>query len=148
MNAVWYKKTFELPSTWKQGKTLLHIGACDYETEVWVNGTLAGTHIGGYTPFSLDITKHLEAMNAIVICAKDDVRSANQPAGKQSAQYASHGCMYTRTTGIWQTVWLEHVPVALYQTGKVYSGYRYGDIIYRSRMRMFRRNDAFRRIFL
>ncbi len=112
MNAVWYKKTFELPSTWKQGKTLLHIGACDYETEVWVNGTLAGTHIGGYTPFSLDITKYLEAMNAIVICAKDDVRSANQPAGKQSAQYASHGCMYTRTTGIWQTVWLEHVPVA------------------------------------
>ncbi len=112
MNSVWYKKTFELPEAWRQGKTILHIGACDYETEIWINGKSAGTHIGGYTPISVDITEYLDTLNAVVICAKDDVRSASQPAGKQSAQYASYGCMYTRTTGIWQTVWLEHVPDA------------------------------------
>lgn len=108
--AVWYKRSFELPAAWANSTVLLHFGAVDYETEVWVNDQAVGTHRGGYTPFSLDITAALQAgSNTITVYAQDDVRSGRQPAGKQSGRYESYGCMYTRTTGIWQTVWLESV---------------------------------------
>lgn len=94
------------------GKTLLHFGAVDYESIVWVNGTQAGTHKGGYTSFALDITENVhDGENEIIVCAKDDNRSGKQPRGKQSENFHSQGCDYTRTTGIWQTVWLEFVPV-------------------------------------
>jgi beta-galactosidase/beta-glucuronidase len=89
----------------------LHFGAVDYETTVWVNGKSAGKHIGGYSSFSFDITALLkEGVNVLFVCAYDDARSGKQPRGKQSGSYYSKGCEYTRTTGIWQTVWLEHVP--------------------------------------
>ena len=111
LNAVWYKKEFVLPDSWKTGKVLLHFEAVDYFSRVWVNGTDVGTHKGGYTPFSFDITGNLKNdNNTIVLYAQDDIRSGKQPAGKQSVLYESKGCHYTRTTGIWQTVWLEHVP--------------------------------------
>ncbi|RXZ79228.1 beta-galactosidase [Paenibacillaceae bacterium] len=111
MDAVWYKRTFELPSEWAGQRVLLHFGAVDYKTEVWVNEQLVGTHRGGYTSFSFDITNALQTgLNTITVYAEDDVRSGKQPRGKQSGQYNSHGCEYTRTTGIWQTVWLEAVP--------------------------------------
>lgn len=111
MPAVWYKRNFDIPNAWKNGRVLLHFGAVDYYTEVWVNGKSIGTHKGGYTPFVFDITEHLkEASNKISVYAEDDVRTRLQPGGKQSAAYASQACDYTRTTGIWQTVWLEHVP--------------------------------------
>ena len=115
MNAVWYKKVVELPWKASDGRTILNIGACDYTTTVWVNGTQVGfPHIGGYVAFSYDITSALaDGNNTIVICAEDDIRSGNQPRGKQSALYYSHACDYTRTTGIWQTVWLEHVPYSI-----------------------------------
>lgn len=72
---------------------------------------LAGRHVGGYTPFSFDVTALLRAgENTVTVYARDDVRSGAQPAGKQSVSLASAGCYYTRTTGIWQTVWLEFVP--------------------------------------
>ena len=122
--AVWYRKTLTLPEGWnaKAGKRiLLHIGACDYYTKVWVNGTYLGDHIGGYVEFPFDITHALrEGENTITIGVKDDVRSGNQPAGKQSHQYHSFGCFYTRTTGIWQTVWLECVPVDYIASTKYY----------------------------
>ncbi len=111
MDAVWYKRKFELPENWGNKKVLLHFGAVDYETEVWINGKSVGTHQGGYTPFSFDITDYLQSgENQITVCAEDDVRSGLQPSGKQSMRYESHGCFYTRITGIWQTVWLECVP--------------------------------------
>lgn len=111
MAAVWYKREFTLPENWTAGRTLLHFGAVDYMAEVWVNGISAGTHRGGYTPFCFDITAHLAAgRNVITVYAEDDVRSGRQPRGKQSERFHSHGCDYTRTTGIWQTVWLEQVP--------------------------------------
>lgn len=112
MDAVWYRKDFQLPEGWQEGRVLLHFGAVDYNTEVWVNGSSVGTHTGGYISFSFDITKYLrDGLNTIAVCAEDDVRSGNQPSGKQSPDYDSSGCMYTRTTGIWQTVWLETVPM-------------------------------------
>ncbi|MGE7823582.1 glycoside hydrolase family 2 protein [Paenibacillus sp. NPDC093718] len=110
MAAVWYKRDFTVPEEWK-GSILLHFGAVDYETEVWINGVSVGSHRGGYTPFSFDITSHvIPGKNVITVCAEDDVRSGRQPRGKQSGRFHSHGCDYTRTTGIWQTVWLEQVP--------------------------------------
>lgn len=113
MAAVWYKRDFSVPKTWTNDRILLHFGAVDYETEVWVNGVSVGTHRGGYSPFSFDITSNVQTgVNTIIVYAEDDVRSGLQPRGKQSGRFYSNGCDYTRTTGIWQTVWLEHVPKA------------------------------------
>jgi beta-galactosidase/beta-glucuronidase len=111
MRTVWYRKEFEVPGDWRIGRILLHFGAVDYETTVWVNGKSAGRHIGGYSSFSFDITALLkDGVNVVTLCADDDTRSGKQPKGKQCGGYYSVGCEYTRTTGIWQTVWLEHVP--------------------------------------
>ena len=115
ISCVWYKRNLTLPADWtKPGrKTLLHIGACDYATQVWVNGQSVGTHTGGYISFSFDITAALKpGENQITICATDTLRTQEQPSGKQSPAFHSFGCFYTRTTGIWQTVWLENVPEA------------------------------------
>ena len=112
---VWYRKEVEISEDWlKDGRhVLLHIGACDYKTDVYVNGTFIGTHRGGYISFSFDITAQLKVgKNVITISAEDYLRSETQPAGKQSAKYDSYGCFYTRTTGIWQTVWLENTAAA------------------------------------
>lgn len=110
MNCVWYRREFSIPEAWKGKRILVNFGAVDYHATVYINGEYAGEHKGGYTPFSFDITKLLrESGNYITICAEDNLRSFNQPGGKQSTQLASHGCFYTRTTGIWQTVWLECV---------------------------------------
>ncbi len=111
MPAVWYRRTFSIPDKWNGKRILFHIGACDFFTRVYINGILAGQHTGGYTPIDLDITDKLKAgENTVTIEAQDDVRSGVQPGGKQCPAFASHGCSYTRTTGIWQTVWLEAVP--------------------------------------
>lgn len=110
MPAVWYRKTFTLPQDWAGKRIVLHFGAVDYEAEVWVNGVSAGTHRGGYSSFQFDITKLVrEGENVITVYAEDDVRTGLQPGGKQSGKYHSYNCYYTRTTGIWQTVWLECV---------------------------------------
>lgn len=111
MDAVWYHKTVELTEVEVKGRVLLHFGAVDYAARVWINGTEVGRHKGGYTSFTFDITAYVQAgANDIAVYAEDDLRSGKQPHGKQSGLYYSHGCEYTRTTGIWQTVWLEFVP--------------------------------------
>ncbi|TCN01128.1 glycosyl hydrolase family 2 [Paenibacillus sp. BK033] len=112
MAAVWYKREITLPDEWANGgRILLHFGAVDYEAEVWVNGTAVGRHRGGYSSFSFDVTFAVSAgSNVITVYAVDDQRSGRQPRGKQCGGYFSSGCDYTRTTGIWQTVWLERVP--------------------------------------
>ena len=111
--ACWYRRTFYLRQEEHTGRILLHFGAVDCTAYVYVNGKEAGQHRGGYTSFSLDITE-LAVIGENVLCvyAEDDVRSGLQTSGKQSADFSSHGCFYTRTTGIWQTVWLEFVPNA------------------------------------
>ncbi len=111
MPAVWYRRKFDLPKEAKTGRTLLHFGAVDYDSEVWVNGVSVGRHRGGYTSFTYDITDALaDGENIITVCAEDDSRGQLNPSGKQCFVYNSIGCHYTRTTGIWQTVWIECVP--------------------------------------
>ena len=118
---VWYRRKFTVPEEWKQGKrVLLHIGACDWKTRVWINGNLCGEHIGGSAPIICDITPYLASENTIVVHAFDDVRSGLQAGGKQSPKLESFGCVYTRTTGIWQTVWLEAVGRTYISSFKVY----------------------------
>jgi len=110
MPCVWYRRSFAVSEAWRGRRVLLHFGAADYEATVWVNGRLAGRHRGGYTPFSFDVTDLLQAGgNQVAVRVEDDTRDPLQPTGKQSMRYESYGCRYTRTTGIWQTVWLEPV---------------------------------------
>lgn len=121
INGVAYRKNFELSQEELSGRVLLHFGAVDYEASVYINGTLVGSHKGGYTSFCFDITKHVApGPNTLFVAVKDDVRSGLQPKGKQAHLYASSGCDYTRTTGIWQTVWLEFVPERHIQSAKYY----------------------------
>lgn len=109
--AVWYRRTIELSASCLTGHTILHFGAVDYHAVVWINGQQTGEHYGGYASFSLDVTELLHpGENEIIVYAEDDIRSGLQPSGKQSVSYCSQGCAYTRTTGIWQTVWMEFLP--------------------------------------
>ena len=111
MPSVWYRRSFKIPENWSNKHVWLHFGAVDYEATVWLNGRLVGGHRGGYTPFAFDITDFLQkGENELVLRVFDDTRSPTQPTGKQSTRFDSYGCLYTRTTGIWQTVWLEAVP--------------------------------------
>ncbi len=120
MPSVWYAKNVNVTKEQLDGRVVLHFGACDYETIVYVNGQVAGKHIGGFTSFSFDITYLLkEGENRIVVNALDNLRGDLQPAGKQSKTYYSKGCDYSRTTGIWQTVWLEYLPKNYIQKVKV-----------------------------
>ncbi|MCC6366137.1 MAG: glycoside hydrolase family 2 [Bryobacterales bacterium] len=105
---VWYRRSVTLPAGWKDKRVLLHFGAVDYRAMVWVNGRLAGGHVGGTTPIRLDITRHLKAgANVITVRAEDSPTDRFQPRGKQYWEPKSRGIFYTRTTGIWQSVWLE-----------------------------------------
>jgi beta-galactosidase/beta-glucuronidase len=107
---VWYRRTFQKRADWKSPRVRLHIGACDWKTTVWINGQRVGEHTGGSAPFCFDVTEQCKpGSNTIVIHAFDDTRSGLQATGKQAHTQRSEGCVYTRTTGIWQTVWLEGV---------------------------------------
>ena len=111
---VWYRRMCEIPESWDliKGRVLVHFGAVDYEAKVWVNDRAVGTHRGGYSSFRFDITDALAGSRRfrLTVRAEDDTRSPAQASGKQSPRLKSFGCHYTRTTGIWQTVWLEYVP--------------------------------------
>lgn len=121
MYCVWYRKGITIPADWEQGRTFLHFGAVDYFTYVYINGKEVGTHKGGYTSFSFDITDYLQkGENVITVCAEDIMRKGLQTEGKQCGAFHSQGCHYTRTTGIWQTVWLENRPAAYIDWVKYY----------------------------
>jgi beta-galactosidase/beta-glucuronidase len=107
---IWYRRSVDLPSSWKGKRVLLHFGAVDYRAMVWVNGQLAGQHEGGSVPFRFDITDLLAAgSNSITVRAEDPPTDRFIPRGKQYWQPKPQGIFYTRTSGIWQTVWLEAV---------------------------------------
>ena len=112
LNAVWYRRDVSIPKGWKGNRILLHFQASDYDTFVWANGTEVGRHRGGMTPFTCDLTDVAVPGEKVtlVVRARDNARES-MPSGKQSWVFANSGCHYTRTTGIWQTVWLEPVPL-------------------------------------
>jgi beta-galactosidase/beta-glucuronidase len=111
MNAVWYRRTVEIPGEWRGRHVLLHFQAVDQDATVWVDGVEVGRHRGGFTPFTCDLHGYCQPGRAsvIIVRARDHARSP-QARGKQAREYANNGCVYTRTTGIWQTVWMEPVP--------------------------------------
>ncbi len=122
MYSVWYRRDITVPADWAGKNVILHIDACDFKTTVYVNGKQVGVHTGGYISFAFDITKYLSAdNNYITIHAEDNIGCGKQFSGKQSINFASAGCHYTRTTGIWQTVWLEAVEKAHVKAYKVYA---------------------------
>lgn len=108
---VWYRKTFKLPERMKAKRVILHFGAVDYACDLWVNGTYIREHKGGQTNFSADITEAVAADDENVIELKvfDDYEDMEMPRGKQFWEQESRGIFYTRTTGIWQSVWIEAV---------------------------------------
>ena len=107
---VWYRKTFTLPKEMLGKRVLLHFGAVDYICDVWVNGTHVCSHTGGQVSFEADITDALQAgENTIQVKVWDDYLDFTMPRGKQYWELESKGMYYSRTTGIWQTVWLEAV---------------------------------------
>jgi beta-galactosidase/beta-glucuronidase len=117
--ACWYQRDFELTSAAGldagenvDGRVLLHFGAVDYVARVWVNDTLVGHHEGGHTPFQFDITNALsrDRRQSVTVYAHDDPHDLQKPRGKQDWRLEPHSIWYPRTTGIWQTVWIECVP--------------------------------------
>ena len=120
MNAVWYRRSVTLPEGFRGKRVLLHFQAVDYDATVWVNGHEVARHRGGFTPFTCDLAGLTEPGKpvSIVVRARDPHRGP-QPRGKQSSEYGNAGCLYTRTTGIWQTVWLEPVPDCYLQRPRI-----------------------------
>ncbi len=118
-NKLWYRRTFEVPTDWAGEKVLLHFGAVDWETMVWVNGKEVGTHRGGYDPFTFDVTAALNkaGKQEVVVGVWDPTTRGQQPLGKQHDR--PDGIWYTPATGIWQTVWLEPVPKAYIRSLKI-----------------------------
>ncbi len=119
--AVWYRKTVKLPESWQGKRVLFHVGACDFKTVLFANEKRVGEHVGGFASFTFDITSYIEDGEVtLTLYVTDNVRSGNQAAGKQSPRSYSWSCFYTRTTGIWQTVWLEAVEKQYLRGAKYY----------------------------
>lgn len=110
--ALWYNRTFTVPASWKGKDVMLNFDAVDWACDVWVNDMKVGSHKGGYTPFSLNVTPALKAKgeNKLTVRVTDPTDAGYQPRGKQVNN--PHGIWYTPVTGIWQTVWLEPVSPA------------------------------------
>lgn len=108
-NELWYERTFTVPSKWKDSRIILHFGAVDWKADVWVDGAAVGTHTGGYTPFSFDITEALtgKGLHTLSVRVWDPSDAGYQPRGKQVRR--PNGIWYTSVSGIWQTVWMEPV---------------------------------------
>lgn len=104
-----YRRNFTLPADWRGKQVLLHFGAVDWQADVWVNEVKIGSHTGGFTPFSFDITPALKAKgeNRLLVKVWDPTDRGTQPRGKQVSRPG--GIWYTPVTGIWQTVWMEPV---------------------------------------
>ncbi len=111
--ALWYHRTLSIPQTWQGQRILLHFGGVDYRSQVFIDGEFVAEHYGGAASFTVDITRQVKAggQHHLVVYAQDDVRSRQQPGGKQSRRLNSYECFYTRVTGIWAPVWME--PVAM-----------------------------------
>ena len=108
LEVVWYRRTVTVPPEWAGREVLLHFGAVDHDATVWVDGVEVARHRGGFTPFTAELGERTGELTVVVRAR--DTRWGPQARGKQSTRYGNYACNYTRTTGIWQTVWLEPVP--------------------------------------
>ena len=108
--AVWYRKRVAVPEAWSGRQVLLHFQAVDYDATVWVNGAEVKRHRGGFTPFACELGQLKGGEEIEIVLRARDSKRDSQPRGKQCLDLKNSGCMYTRTTGIWQTVWIEPVP--------------------------------------
>lgn len=134
MLGVWYKRAVKIDKT--DERIQLHFGAVDYGCKVYVNGVFVGEHQGGYVSFFFDITDAVcQGENEITVYAWDDARDPMIPSGKQSPRYHSSGCHYTRTTGIWQTVWLEFLPQVSIESVKFYPNVTDGEVQVRAQLK-------------
>lgn len=108
---MWYHRVISIPENWKDRNVILHFGAVDYIASVYIDGRIAGRHWGGSSSFDIDITDMVMPgqEHDLVVRVEDDERSGQYAKGKQCGRFDSFGCEYTRTTGIWQTVWMEPV---------------------------------------
>jgi beta-galactosidase/beta-glucuronidase len=107
-NELWYQTNFEVANDWSDKNILLHFGAVDWRADIWINDIKVGSHEGGYTPFSFDITPFLkDELQTLTVKVWDPTNDGPQPRGKQVKE--PEGIWYTPVTGIWQTVWLEPV---------------------------------------
>ena len=119
--AVWYRKKINITKEQLENRVFIIFGAVDFHAKLYVNEVEAGEHFGGYTSFRIELTKYLkEGENTLTLYVEDDTRSFMQARGKQSEEFYSHGCDYTRTTGIWQTVYLEFIKNDYIKSFKVY----------------------------
>lgn len=115
---LWYRRTFRLASFSSEQRCLLHFGAVDQVCSLWINGIYQGSHNGGYLPFTFDITKALrKGSNSIMLKVRDDSDKGWMSQGKQTLR--PKGMFYTAQSGIWQTVWLETVPLAYLKEVKI-----------------------------
>ncbi|MET7709532.1 AbfB domain-containing protein [Micromonospora sp. NPDC005413] len=140
-NYLFYRRTVTIPPNWSGRRTLLHFGAVDWQSTVWVNGVRVGAHTGGYDAFTFDVTPQLAAgANEIVVKVWDptDTRQNGSlpPIGKQTKQPG--GIFYTPSSGIWQTVWMEPVPTASISSVDVYPNLANNTL----RVRVFTRGDV------
>ena len=110
---MWYHRTISVPDGWAGKRIILHFGAVDYIASIYIDGKIAGRHWGGSSSFDVDITRLVNPgqEHDLVVRVEDDERSGQYAKGKQCGRYDTFGCEYTRTTGIWQTVWMEPVPM-------------------------------------
>ena len=118
---IWYQREIAIPAEWAGKDVVLNFGAVYYESEIYIDGKFVDRHFGGSDSFSVDITEFVKAgqKHSLVVNAKSDLRSRMQSAGKQSLRHGPFECMYTRTTGIWQTVWMEAVAPSGIQRVKI-----------------------------
>lgn len=137
INCIWYHREVAVPEAWSGKDILLNFGAVYYNAEVYVDGVFAARHIGGSSSFSVDLTRLVTPGKShhLVVRTTSDVRSTTQGAGKQNLQYASYSCNYTRTTGIWQTVWMEAVDPAGLLSAHVVTDIDQGQLVITPRFR-------------
>jgi beta-galactosidase/beta-glucuronidase len=125
---VWYARSFEIPAEWRGHNVLIHFGAVDYRTTLWINGKEVGHNQGGHVPFQFNITPYLNHDINRLTLRVEDRQNPRQPRGKQSTTAIPHDIDYYCTTGIWQTVWLERVPPLRIEEIKINSSASAGSV--------------------
>lgn len=119
-DTVWYQRTLELTEAeLREKRTVLHFEGCDYLLKLWVNGVYVGSHTGGYSRASFDVTEAVKSGKNVIVAEAQDSFSTSQPRGKQRWMNDNFGCWYVQATGIWKTVWMEHTATSHIQSVKI-----------------------------